>query len=145
MIQKIQEKHGGTSYEELNILTILFMDYFKQAIIDTRMSDNMDLLYDTVGRDNFEELNQTVTEYRNLPYLKMMSQVINHEDTDLTRKRQELIEKGKTIAEQMKQYQREHYSITEESINKGTINEPNENKDKAKSILANIISEERIR
>lgn len=99
---------GGSDYERFNVITASFIQNFHAEIIDGMILPEMKIIYDAIGKQNLEELNHIVAEYGNLPYYKMMTEVINKQDTELVRKRNNLIKSAKENAEQMQIYKKEH-------------------------------------
>lgn len=95
---------GGTGYEKQLIFMKDFWHQFRESIIASRVDYNLDLLFETVGRENFEALNQTINEYVSLPYYDMMEDVLAHRTTPLTVMRDELINRASEIMNQMVAY-----------------------------------------
>lgn len=122
---------GYTSYEQINCITADFILEFGKDIIEGMISDDMQYIYNKVGQENLDFLNNIVVEYRKMPYYDMMYDVVNKNDTDLTKKRNELIADSKNIVNEMKKYKDRNesgYQISTNEIGKVTFNEPNENK-----------------
>ncbi len=51
------------------------------------ISQDMEYVYNIFGKENLEELNSTIEEYRRLPYLSLMQNLLIKKDTELTRKK----------------------------------------------------------
>ena len=136
---KLAKETGSTSYEHYNVITANFRKVYRQEIIDGMMADSKDRITDIVGKENFEKLNETVKEYAELPYYKMMDDLINKQDTELTRKRQELAKRGAQIVEDMIEYGKdmEDYSISVQKIGKSTVHRPLQSKRMAMQVLTN--------
>ena len=120
---------GMTSYEQVNVMTEMFFVEFYQQIVDSLVEENMNQIYITVGKENLKMLNELVMEYRNLPYYEMMSNVIDKKDTELVRKRYELINKSAELVKQMKLYKEQNvpkYQISTQVIGKSTIGQENQ-------------------
>lgn len=128
--QKLAKETGSTSYEHYNIITANFQKVYREEIIDGMMSPTRDGITEIVGTENFERLNLAVNEYAELPYYKMMEDIIEKKDTELTRKRQELANRGAQIVEDMIEYEqdREEYSISVQKIGKSTVHRPLQSK-----------------
>ncbi len=128
--QKIAKETGSTSYEHYNVITANFQKVYREEIIDGMMSPTRDGITEIVGTENFERLNLAVNEYAELPYYKMMEDIIEKKDTELTRKRQELANRGAQIVEDMIEYEqdREEYSISVQKIGKSTVHRPLQSK-----------------
>lgn len=124
--QKLAKETGSTSYEHYNVITANFQKVYREEIIDGMMSPTRDGITEIVGTENFERLNLAVNEYAELPYYKMMEDIIEKKDTELTRKRQELANRGAQIVEDMIEYEqdREEYSISVQKIGKSTVHRP---------------------
>lgn len=128
--QKLAKETGSTSYEHYNVITAKFQKVYREEIIDGMMSPTRDGITEIVGTENFERLNLAVNEYAELPYYKMMEDIIEKKDTELTRKRQELANRGAQIVKDMKEYEqdREEYSISVQKIGKSTVHRPLQSK-----------------
>lgn len=136
--QKLARETGATTYERYNVITINFQKKYREEIIDGMMEPTRDGIIDVVGKENFEKLNSTVNEYAGLPYYNMMDDVLAKRDTDLTRKRIELANRGKQIVvEDMKAYEqtREKYRISVQKIGKTTVHRSLQNKRNAMQAL----------
>lgn len=53
---------NGTTYELMKFLVIDFYDEYKKWIIASRKDGNMDILFEQVGKENFDKLNQLINE-----------------------------------------------------------------------------------
>lgn len=137
--QKLAKETGSTSYERYNVVTKNFQQEYREEMIDGMMLPNRDGITELVGKENFERLNATVSEYAELPFYKMMDDVLSKRDTDLTRKRIELANRGKKIVVDMKEYEqtREEYSISVQKIGKTTVHRSLQNKRAAMQELTN--------
>ena len=135
--QKLAKETGSTSYEHYNLITANFQKVYREEIIDGMMSPTRDGITEIVGTENFERLNLAVNEYAELPYYKMMEDIIEKKDTELTRKRQELANRGAQIVEDMIEYEqdREEYSISVQKIGKSTVHRPLQSKRAAMQAL----------
>lgn len=102
-----QKTRGGASYEKFNWVTYPFYTKFKKAIIEARVSGDTDKLKSRVGERNFEQLNDLVNEYESLPYFQMMSAVVNGQENDLTKRRNEIRTKADLIVDSMSRENRE--------------------------------------
>ena len=127
--QKLAKETGSTSYEHYNVITANFQKVYREEIIDGMMLPTRDGITEIAGT-NFERLNLAVKEYAELPYYKMMEDIIEKKDTELTRKRQELANRGAQIVEDMIEYEqdREEYSISVQKIGKSTVHRPLQSK-----------------
>lgn len=137
--QKLAKETGSTSYERYNVVTKNFQKEYREEMIDGMMAPTRDGITEIVGKENFENLNAAVSEYAELPYYKMMDDILAKRDTDLTRKRLELVNRGAQITKEMKAYEqnKEEYSISVQKIGKTTVHRALENKRAAKQALTN--------
>lgn len=137
--QKLAKETGSTSYERYNVVTKNFQQEYREEMIDGMMLPTRDGITELVGKENFDRLNATVSEYAELPFYKMMDDVLSKRDTDLTRKRIELANRGKKIVVDMKEYEqtREEYSISVQKIGKTTVHRSLQNKRAAMQELTN--------
>lgn len=137
--QKLAKETGSTSYERYNVVTINFQKEYREEMIDGMMAPTRDGITEIVGKENFEKLNATVSKYAELPYYKMMDDVLAKRDTDLTRKRLELTNRGAKIVKDMKEYEqtRKEYSISVQKIGKTTVHRSLQNKKAAMQAITN--------
>lgn len=98
---KSSKIQGGTSYEYFNSFTLDFYNTFKETIKESRKNNNLEALYETVGKENFEELNRIINEYNSLPIEQIIFSIARNEVNELTIKRDELIARAKEIFEKM--------------------------------------------
>lgn len=137
---KIAKTRGATSYEQMNPITMGFIKVFSQEIKDARINEDLSDFYAVIGEQNLKELNSIVNEYRSLNYYKMMSDVIEKKDTELTRKRNELINKAIEITKKMKEHNKEQdYEIKTQKIGQATVNQPYTSKKIATSVLKETV------
>ena len=133
---KIAKERGGTAYEPYSVITAGFQERFLDKIIDGMMQENSNALTSVVGKDNLSRLNECVKEYAKIPYYHLMNDLRNNKDTELTRKRQELISRGKQIVEEMGRHERQgEYSISVQQIGKSTVHQSFEDKRKASQAI----------
>lgn len=134
---KLAKETGSTTYEHYNVVTKDFQKEYREQMIDGMMAPTRDGITEIVGKENFERLNLTVNEYAELPYYKMMDDILAKRDTDLIRKRVELANRGTKIVKDMKEYEqtREGYSISVQKIGKATIHSSLQNKRAAMQAL----------
>ncbi|MFV0250376.1 MAG: hypothetical protein ACK5HP_05035 [Bacilli bacterium] len=92
---------GGTSYEQQRRFIEGFWKKFRKDIINARVNNNLDSLFNLVGKENFDKLNGIINAYSSSPYYKMMDDVINNRSTDLTDKRTSLYNDSINILELM--------------------------------------------
>ena len=110
--EKASTVYGYTSYEQMNVITKSFVLAFAAELPKAMISQDMEYVYNIFGKENLEELNSTIEEYRRLPYLSLMQNLFDRKDTELTRKRTELIAKSESIVVEMEKKRAENYQIT---------------------------------
>lgn len=123
---KNSKLYGSSSYEQINPITKTFRENFHNEIIDNAIGEDLNGIFNVIGEENFNKLSRTVMEYREMPYNQIMNDVINKRDTELTRKRNQLISRSEAITEDMKSYNKNHnvkYQITTAQIEKVTRNQ----------------------
>ena len=92
---------GGTSYEQLRNVADYFFENFKEEILKSRLENNLNSLFEVISEEKFNELNNVIIEYAEIPYYQVMQDIQNGKETELTIKRQELINASHTIVNQM--------------------------------------------
>ena len=105
--EKAQVKHV-TSYEHTFFLVKDFYEEFKKEIIESRRNGNIQIILDTVGKENFDALNELFHEfYENFSGFRIYSllqSLQNKEDTKQTRAYFDLLSKRNKILDQMRKY-----------------------------------------
>lgn len=93
--------NGGTSYERTMFLVREFYETYKTEIIASRKSGNLEILFEKVGKENFDLLNGLFHEYyeyfSGMKIYNFYEDRKNGRDTELTRKYDELVEKRNGI------------------------------------------------
>jgi len=102
---------GGTSYEHTRFIVNEFYQTYKTEIIKSRRDSDLSVLYDTVGKENFDELNslfdiyeQNFSQFKN--YVQLIEDLKEKKDTELTRIYYKIIEKRDLILNKMKNYKK---------------------------------------
>lgn len=102
---------GGTSYEHTRFIVNEFYQTYKTEIIKSRRDSDLSVLYDTVGKENFDELNslfdiyeQNFSQFKN--YVQLIEDLKEKKDTELTRIYYKIIEKRDLILDKMKNYKK---------------------------------------
>ena len=97
-----------TSYEKSLFLVKDFFLEFKDVIIKSRQKGNIQLLFDVVGKENFDELNHLFSIYfekfNGFSAIRLKQLVEKQEDNELTRIYNDLVQKSREIFERMKAY-----------------------------------------
>ncbi len=104
-------------YEEARFLIQDFYSEFKDDIIRSRSNGNIDVIFDAVGKENFDELNGLFKVFeQNLysqeKYEQLERSLDTKEDNEMTRLYYSLIEKRDEILEKMRAHK---YSLEDES------------------------------
>ena len=101
-----------TSYEDYLILVQSFYSEFKDKIIESRKNGNFEAIYNEIGEDNFNELNELIKDfYHNFEGMKiysLRSSLKKEEDNEMTRTFYEMILKRNQILEKMRIYKAEN-------------------------------------
>ena len=100
------EVRGGTAYEVMWGLIRDFFEEFKPEILASRRTRDMQILFEKVGEENFNALNNLIVEFNEkFPenvFHRMMNDKINNIDSPLVREYQEMISRSKKILEKMR-------------------------------------------
>lgn len=100
---------GGTSYENTRFLVKNFYETYKKEILESRKYGNLEIIYNAVGKENFEELNQLFYEYNEhfnigLGMLKVYEDLENNVETELTKKFKDLVARRNNILAKMEEH-----------------------------------------
>ncbi len=110
-----------TSYDNYIFLVKDFYKEFKDDIIASRSDGRIDIIFDKVGKENFEDLNQLIKacgqNFSGFKYLHLINDLRNKKETENTKKFNDLIQKRDAILEKMQRYSLEH-SIDNSKISK---------------------------
>lgn len=103
---------GGTSYEYTMFIIRDFYETYKKEIIDSRKNGDMTVLFEVVGKENFEALNELFhLFYEYFPGMSIytaFSQFKNNEETELTQKLKEIIIKRNQILLAMEEHSKKN-------------------------------------
>ena len=100
---------GGTTYELTTFLVSDFYQRYKKSIIASRKNGNIDIIYNEVGRENFEALNSLIVKFKSkfnrtkYEYTKTYMEM--GWETEDTKELKRIIEIRDNILENMKKYQ----------------------------------------
>ena len=101
---------GYTSYEETRFLVIEFYKEFKKEIIQSRREGDYQILFDKVGQNNFEDLNNLIIDFvknvSGFKFFSMVDSVKKGEDNELTRYYYSVVERRDNIMNNMRNYKR---------------------------------------
>ena len=101
-----------TSYEHSLFLVREFYEQNQEAIVKSRRNGNIGLIFDTVGQENFDELNSLFDiYYENFSGFRiygLIDSLKNHEDTDATRVYYDLVDRKNQIMANMDTYENSH-------------------------------------
>lgn len=97
-----------TSYEFYNFLIEEFYQEFKKEIQKSRQEGRIEIIWDAVGKENFDELNNLIINFTQkvdgFKIYQLLRSLKNGEDTELTRLYQNTLIKRDIIIEKMKMY-----------------------------------------
>lgn len=100
---------GGTSYENNLFLVREFYNTYKKEIIESRKEGNIQIIYDAVGKENFEALNELfhiyAKEFPGLTIYGVYQSIKKGEETEKTKIYKDLYKKRDEILSSM----HEHY------------------------------------
>ena len=107
-----EEYKHTTSYEHTFFLVKEFFEEFKEEILASRRNGNVQIILDTVGKENFDELNELFhvfyEHFSGFRIYDVISSLKNGEDTPETRIYLGLNEKKKEILQKMRLYSMTH-------------------------------------
>ena len=100
---------GGTNYERTKFLVKNFYETYKKEIIESRRNGNIEVLFNAIGKENFESLNELFHEYYenfNIGFgmLQVYKDLDNNVETELTKKFKEIIAKRNVILANMEEH-----------------------------------------
>jgi hypothetical protein len=97
-----------TSYEHSLFLVREFYDEFKEAIIKSRSNGNINIIYDEVGKENFDELNSLFSifyeNFNGFKIYRLIDSLKKNEDTEQTRIYYDLLDRKNAILDKMRKY-----------------------------------------
>ena len=100
---------GGTTYELTAFLVSDFYQRYKKSIIASRKNGNIDIIYDEVGKENFEALNYLIVKFKSkfnhTKYEHAKTYIEMGWETEDTRELKKIIEIRDNILENMQKYQ----------------------------------------
>lgn len=135
---KTSKTKGSSSYEHLNSVTVPFINEFYNDLVDAMIEPDETPLINKIGNENLDTLNSYVTRYHELPYYKMMNDVINNRDTELVQTRNNLIDSAKNVVQKMRENSKLYeatYTIPTQLIGKLTVNQSTQSKSNAQKII----------
>ena len=110
-----------TSYEESTFLVKDFFDEFRDTIIKSRSNGNIQLIFDEVGKENFDDLNELFhifnSKFTGAKLRQLKSDLKNNVDNESTRLLNEIREKRDRILEKM----RKHRDMQKNSVIKENL------------------------
>ena len=110
-----------TSYEESTFLVKDFFDEFRDTIIKSRSNGNIQLIFDEVGKENFDALNELFhifnSKFTGVKLRQLKLDLKNNVDNESTRLLNEIREKRDRILEKM----RKHRDMQKDSVIKENL------------------------
>ena len=106
---------GGTNYESTKFIAIEFYETYKKEIIESRKNGNIRLIYDTIGENNFNALNDLFNLYykyfpNEISY-ELLEDLENGIDNERTKIYYEIEKQKDIILINMKNYHKSKYKI----------------------------------
>lgn len=99
---------GGTSYERTMFIAREFYNKYKELIIESRKNGDMTKLFEVIGKENFEELNQLFgifyEHFGNKIMLQVYEDLKNNVETEETKKIKEIMSKRDEIIKRMEEH-----------------------------------------
>lgn len=100
---------NATNYEHSLFLVQDFFNEFRDKIIESRKNGNIQVIWNEVGKDNFDELNNLFKTYNEklsgFRFYSLISDLRENKDTDLTRIYRDLVARKEIIMENMRKFQ----------------------------------------
>ena len=100
---------GGTTYELTTFLVSDFYQRYKKSIIASRKNGNIDIIYDEVGKENFEALNSLIVKFKSkfnhAKYEHAKTYIEMGWETEETKELKKIIKIRDDILENMQKYQ----------------------------------------
>ena len=104
-----------TSYEHYLVLVKDFFAEFKEPILESRRNGNIEVIFNEVGKENFDELNSLIIEFyehfKEMKIYKLLSALKKNEDNEMTRIYYDLLDRRDKVLENMRNYKQEHKTI----------------------------------
>lgn len=89
----LSQTRGTTSYENQLFLVQDFWQKFRKEIMMARTEDNLDSLFQVVGQENFNKLNDIVSAYSSLPYFELL----NNKEYRISKRKESLLQATEVI------------------------------------------------
>lgn len=104
-----------TSYEDYLVLVKDFFAEFKEPILESRRNGNIEVIFNEVGKENFDELNSLIIEFyehfKEMKIYKLLSALKKKEDNEMTRIYYDLLDRRDKVLENMRNYKQEHKTL----------------------------------
>lgn len=95
---------GAASYSFGNLILRKFYETYRQEIIDSRLNGDMEILFATVGKENFMALNSKLNELFELNRYTLLLDLNEKRDSETVHKYLKIKKESEEIYEQMKNY-----------------------------------------
>lgn len=99
---------GGTTYDFSSFLVEDFFNEYLSDIIDSRRSNNIDIIWNKVGKENFDELNHLFHEFNEsfpeFVYYRLRDDLKNNRNTELVRKYNDLVARRNLVLKKMNEH-----------------------------------------
>lgn len=108
-----------TNYDYTKFLVQDFFDEFRDAIIESRSNGNIEVIFNEVGKENFDALNELFHIYNEsftgIKMVNLYTSLQEGKETEATRLYYELIERRDRILENMRKYRDSHKKEVKEA------------------------------
>lgn len=104
----LSRTRGSTSYEQVSEVADYFFETFKDVILKSRLENNLNSLFEIISEEKFNQLNNIILEFNNIPYHQLSSDLRANKTTELTTKREELIRESVEIVNQMLEHRKQN-------------------------------------
>ncbi len=105
-----------TAYDATNYLINDFFNTYRKEIFASRKDNNMQCIFEAVGKENFDELNELFSmhmrSFDSISYYKMLNDLKNNLDTELTRSFKEIVLRRDDILRKMQEHYENRHTHT---------------------------------
>ncbi len=103
-----KKEKNHTGYDRMLLITDDFFQTFKKEIIASRKNNNIKILLDAIGKENFEEFNDLLNEFyynfNEFKVYKIMTDIKQSKETEETKKYKDIFNRKELILEKMQRY-----------------------------------------
>ena len=106
---------GGTSYESSISLVKEFFNTYKKEIIESRRNNNIQIIFDKVGKENFDRLNELFHKFyesfSGWEFYNLSTDINNKKNTERVRIYVDIINTRDEILKDMKIYSEKNLNV----------------------------------